>query len=62
MEPPEAMAKMLADKACRRLLNTFAAVPDDKLTWSPSPTSRNALQIVAHTGFSNNSNIKNMLS
>lgn len=36
-----------------RLLKTFAAVPDDKVTWSPSPTAKSALRIVAHIGVTN---------
>ena len=36
-----------------RLLKTFAAVPDDKVTWSPSPTAKSALRVVAHIGVTN---------
>ena len=36
-----------------RLLKTFSFVPDDKLTWSPAPTCKCALRIVAHCGNSN---------
>lgn len=36
-----------------RFLKTFSFVPDDKLTWSPSSTSKSALQIAAHIGLSN---------
>jgi len=36
-----------------RFLRTFSFVPDDKLTWSPSPTAKSALQIAAHVGLSN---------
>ncbi len=36
-----------------RLLRTFAFVPEDKLTWSPSPTSRHALWIAGHCGVAN---------
>jgi uncharacterized damage-inducible protein DinB len=35
------------------LLNTLAHVPDDKLEWTPSPTSKSALRIAAHVGVSN---------
>lgn len=35
------------------LLNTFKYVPDDKLTYTPSPTSKNALQIAAHCAVTN---------
>lgn len=30
-------------------LRNFAYVPDDKLNWSPMPTSKSALRIAAHT-------------
>jgi len=53
MESITSQAKMVAGNAYQRLLTTFAAVPDDKLTWSPSATSHSALQIAAHCGFSN---------
>lgn len=29
-------------------LRNFNYVPDDKLTWSPTPTSKSALQVAAH--------------
>lgn len=32
----------------RRLTAAFQSVPDDKLAWSPAPSGRNSLQIVAH--------------
>jgi hypothetical protein len=35
------------------LLKTFQFVPEDKLKWSPSPTARTPLQIVAHCGVAN---------
>lgn len=51
----EAIAKAVADteQAKNYLLNTFSFVPDDKLTWSPAPGSRSALQLVAHCGMAN---------
>jgi len=36
-----------------RFLKTLSFVPDDKLTWTPSPTAKSALQIAAHIGLSN---------
>jgi len=36
-----------------RLLTTFAAVPDDKLNWKPSPTAKSAIQLAAHAANSN---------
>jgi hypothetical protein len=35
------------------LIATFSAVPEDKLTWKPAETSRNALQIAAHVAATN---------
>ncbi|MGO8671705.1 MAG: DinB family protein [Capsulimonadaceae bacterium] len=48
-------AKRTVEMSKTRLLKTFAAVPDDKLTWSPSETSKSPLRIVAHSGLSNRS-------
>lgn len=39
--------------AAERLGKTFSFVPDDKLNWSPSPTARTALAIVAHACLAN---------
>src|SRR5471030_655214 len=30
-------------------LKTFAFVPDDKLTWTPTPTAKSPIRIAAHT-------------
>ncbi len=30
-------------------LRNFAHVPDDRLTWTPTPTSKSAIRIAAHT-------------
>lgn len=46
-------SKRDAETARAQLLKTFEFVPEDKLTWSPSPTARTALQIVAHCGAAN---------
>lgn len=48
-----AQSKQEAEKAKAYLLNTFSFVPDDKLHWSPSPTARTPIQIVAHCGAAN---------
>ena len=48
-----AEAKQSTDQARNLLLGTFQHVPDDKLTWSPSPAARSAIQIVAHCGMAN---------
>lgn len=48
-----AQAKMHAERNAAQLLHTFSFVPDDKLNWTPSPTSKSALRIVAHCAVSN---------
>ena len=53
MNPTIEQAKQTLDRTSARLLNTFAAVPDDKLTWSPSPSAKSPLQLVAHCSFAN---------
>ncbi|MDR3707568.1 MAG: DinB family protein [Capsulimonadaceae bacterium] len=53
METPSSEAKKVANNGYQRLLKTFAAVSDDRLNYTPSPTSRTPLQIVAHCGFAN---------
>ncbi|MBI3920736.1 MAG: DinB family protein [Armatimonadetes bacterium] len=45
--------KQSAQKGKSQFLNTFAFVPDDKLTWSPSPTAKSALRVAAHVGVAN---------
>jgi hypothetical protein len=48
-----ANCKDRATGAMEWFLRAFSHVPEDKLSWSPSPTARNALQIAAHcAGFS----------
>lgn len=49
-----AQAQETAQQGKDLLLNSFAFVPDDKLTWSPSTSARSAIQIVAHCGEANN--------
>lgn len=46
-------AKMQTERNCAQFLHTFSFVPDDKLSWSPSATSKSALQIAAHLAVSN---------
>lgn len=48
-----AQSKQNAEMAKNQLLRTFEFVPDDKLTWTPSETSKTALRIVAHCGVTN---------
>lgn len=45
--------KQSAQRGKSQFLNTFAYVPDDKLTWSPSPTAKSALRVAAHVGITN---------
>ena len=42
------MYKTRATRALNYFLNTVSFVPADKLTWSPTPTAKSALQIAAH--------------
>ncbi|MFN8138895.1 MAG: DinB family protein [Fimbriimonadales bacterium] len=46
-------AKAHTERNCAQFLHTFSFVPDDKLSWSPSATSKSALQIAAHLAVSN---------
>ena len=48
-----ARAKHHAERLSGRLLHLFSFVPDDKLTFTPSPTSRSSLRIVAHCALVN---------
>ena len=48
-----AQSKKAAESGKARLLKVFEFVPDDKLTWSPSPHARTPIQIVAHCGVAN---------
>jgi hypothetical protein len=42
-------AKQRAVSGMHLFLRNFAHVPDDKLDWTPTPTSKSALRIAAHT-------------
>lgn len=53
-----AQAKKLIDQSSGYLLHTFSFVPDEKLNWTPSPTAKSALRIVAHCAVSNESMAK----
>ena len=48
-----ASALKFSKEGTQQFLNTFKCVPEDKLTWSPSPTAKNAIQIAAHTAVAN---------
>lgn len=46
-----AQAKSDFERSSVRLIHLFSFVPDDKLMWTPSPTAKSSLRIVAHCGF-----------
>jgi|SRR5579883_3430057 len=48
MEDFIAMCKDRVTAALDRFLHDLSFVPADKLTWSPSPTAKSALEIAAH--------------
>lgn len=43
-----AQAKTQIEGSTARLLHLLSFVPDDKLAWSPSPTAKSALRLIAH--------------
>lgn len=45
-------AKAEFTRATDRLKKAYAATPDDKINWSPSPTARTATEIAAHSAMS----------
>ena len=53
LEEVVAEAQAGARKATERLSKGLGFVPDDKLNWSPSPTARTSLAIVAHCTLAN---------
>ena len=48
MEDVITMCKQRATEAMEQFLHVLSFVPADKLTWSPTPTAKSALQIAAH--------------
>lgn len=48
MDPIET-SKQRAVSSMEYFLRNFSHVPDDKLTWAPTPTAKSALRIAAHT-------------
>ena len=48
MEDFIASCKERATEAMDRFLHDLSFVPSDKLTWSPAPTAKSALEIAAH--------------
>jgi DinB family protein len=49
MESLIASCKNLAVEGMEEFLKTFSFVPEDKLTWTPTPTAKSAIRIAAHT-------------
>lgn len=41
--------KKSTEEEMEYFLRLFATVPDDKLNWTPTPTSKSAIRIAAHT-------------
>ena len=49
MEDLVASRKDSAVRGMEHFLKVFSFVPDDKLTWTPTPTPKSAIRIAAHT-------------
>lgn len=49
MENSVVSYKESAVQGMEMFLRNFSHVPDDKLTWTPTPTSKSAIRIAAHT-------------
>src|SRR5437899_1623243 len=49
MDSLVASCKESAVEAMEHFLMVFSFVPDDKLTWTPTPTAKSAIRIAAHT-------------
>lgn len=49
MHPLIALSQKTAVDSMEHFFVVLSFVPADKLTWAPSPTAKNALQIAAHT-------------
>src|ERR1044071_4931325 len=49
MESLVAVSKESAVRGMEHFLKVFSFVPDDKLTWTPTPTAKPAIRIAAHT-------------
>lgn len=52
MEQAANLAIQEANQLNDRLMRNLAKTPDDRLNWSPSPTARTPLHLVAHCAFS----------
>ena len=53
MNPVIELSKLTAVQGMDMFLRNFSHVPDDKLNWSPTPTSKSALRIAVHTAVTN---------
>ena len=49
MESLAASYKESAVRGMEHFLKVFSFVPDDKLTWTPTPTAKSAIRIAVHT-------------
>lgn len=49
MEGMVAESKRSAVQGMEMFLRNFSYVPDDRLSWTPTPTSKSAIRIAAHT-------------
>ena len=49
MESLAASYRESAVRGMEHFLKVFSFVPDDKLTWTPTPTAKSAIRIAAHT-------------
>src|SRR6266567_30980 len=49
MESLVTSCKESAVQGMEHFLMVFSFVPDDKLTWTPTPTAKSAIRIAAHT-------------
>lgn len=47
------LSKLTAVQGMDMFLRNFSYVPDDMLTWSPTPTSKSALRVAAHAAVTN---------
>lgn len=53
MDPAIELAKLTANQGMDMFLRNFGKIPEDKLTWKPTPTAKSALQVAAHTAVTN---------
>ena len=53
MNPTIELSKLTATQGMDMFLRNFSHVPDDKLNWTPTPSSKSALRIAAHTAVTN---------